>query len=263
VKTDRVYHFCRNPRCGSKLAAPVSNPREAFCTRGCHSSFYRNRCLVCDQRMERKSEHQKLCGKRKCRNAFRVLCDLGRYYEARNVSRPSKNVDFIDPKEAPKADRPWRIVAGQELTPTQLRCATVGGEEAVEAINRTNARHWRENCLIQPHHPLIQPHHPPVNILGGYKFPDAPTIDLSPTRHAATAPDGVHADSNPYLNQIPADLSIPTFLKRDRSTNIDIKSYRCAARRQSRLPRSPPGSQKQVGGQATGYRQKRCHSRRS
>jgi hypothetical protein len=27
---------------------------------------------------------------------------------------------------------------------------------------------------------LIQPHHPPVNIIGGYKFPDAPVIDLSP-----------------------------------------------------------------------------------
>jgi hypothetical protein len=136
----------------------------------------------------------------------------------------------------------------------------VGAEEAVANTNSTNLRHWRENCLIQPHHP-------PVNILGGYKFPNAPTIDLSAARHAATAPDGVHADSNPYLtlNQIPDDLSIPTFLKKDMSMNIDIKSYRCAgsARRQIRLLRSPPGSQRQVGGQATGYRQKRCHGRRS
>jgi hypothetical protein len=48
------------------------------------------------------------------------------------------------------------------LTRTQLHCATVGGEEAVEAINRTNARHWREyndkaeeGCLIKRHDPPV------------------------------------------------------------------------------------------------------------
>jgi hypothetical protein len=29
-------------------AAPVANEREAFCAKGCHSSFYRKRCVVCD-----------------------------------------------------------------------------------------------------------------------------------------------------------------------------------------------------------------------
>ena len=64
--------MCRNPRCGCKLPAPVSNPREAFCTRGCHSSFYRKRCLVCEEPMERKTERQLVCGKRKCRNALQA-----------------------------------------------------------------------------------------------------------------------------------------------------------------------------------------------
>jgi hypothetical protein len=137
------------------------------------------------------------------RNTFRVLSDLGRYYEAPNVSRPSKNVDFIDPKEAPKPDRPWRIVAGPELTPTQLHCATVGGEEAVEAINRTNLRHWREANAKAEGKTLIQRHHPPVNIVGGYKFPGAPVIDLAPVPQSSvrleargnqqqTAPTRVH-----------------------------------------------------------------------
>ena len=27
--------FCRNPKCRSKLKTQVSNPREAFCARGC------------------------------------------------------------------------------------------------------------------------------------------------------------------------------------------------------------------------------------
>jgi hypothetical protein len=50
--------YCR--RCRSKLPAPVTNMREAFCARGCHTSFYRHRCMACERPMERKAEHQKL-----------------------------------------------------------------------------------------------------------------------------------------------------------------------------------------------------------
>ena len=48
-----VRHYCRNPKCRSKLKSAVSNPREAFCARGCYTSFYRKRCLVCEEAMER------------------------------------------------------------------------------------------------------------------------------------------------------------------------------------------------------------------
>jgi hypothetical protein len=73
-------HYCRNPRCRSKLPAPVTNTRDAFCARGCHTSFYRKRCVVCEGPIERKSEHQKLCRKSKCRNALNRGLDLGRYH---------------------------------------------------------------------------------------------------------------------------------------------------------------------------------------
>src|SRR5437764_800421 len=46
--TQTLRHYCRNPRCRSKLPSPASDPRKAFCTRGCHSSFYLKRCLVCE-----------------------------------------------------------------------------------------------------------------------------------------------------------------------------------------------------------------------
>ena len=36
-------HYWRNSRCRSKLPTPVANVSEAFCARGCHSSFYRKR----------------------------------------------------------------------------------------------------------------------------------------------------------------------------------------------------------------------------
>jgi hypothetical protein len=101
-------------------------------------------------------------------------------------------------------DRSWRIGAGPELTPAQLRLAIVGGKEAVEAINRTNLRHWREHnakaCLIKRHDP-------PINILGGYKFPNASSVNLnrptSPTNQA----------HNPHFAEVPDDLSMPEFLR--------------------------------------------------
>jgi hypothetical protein len=44
-----LRHYCRNPRCKMKLAEPVSNDHHAFCTPGCHTQFYRKRCLVCER----------------------------------------------------------------------------------------------------------------------------------------------------------------------------------------------------------------------
>ena len=107
-------------------------------------------------------------------------------------------------KEAGKHPAPWRIAAGQELTPTQFHCATVGADEANEASRKINARHWREhNAKVQ-----IQHHHAPVNVLGGYKFPGAPNIDLNPIATAPTpTPSAVVA-------VIGDGLDIPEFLRR-------------------------------------------------
>ena len=85
-------HYCRNPRCRSKLPAPVANAREAFCTRGCHSGFYRTRCLVCEAKMERRTENQLICGKRRCRNALQARQSLGRYHAP--YASPSSSRQF-------------------------------------------------------------------------------------------------------------------------------------------------------------------------
>ena len=47
--TPKARRYCRNPRCRSRLPEPVENAHHAFCTRGCHESFYRNRCRVCER----------------------------------------------------------------------------------------------------------------------------------------------------------------------------------------------------------------------
>jgi hypothetical protein len=65
-------HYCRNPRCRSKLPVPVDNDHHAFCARGCHESFYRSRCLVCEDPMQRKREGQRIrSGHAKCRAEYR------------------------------------------------------------------------------------------------------------------------------------------------------------------------------------------------
>ena len=115
-----LRHYCRNPRCRSKLPKPVANPREAFCARGCHSGFYRKRCLVCEGPMERRTERQRICRKSKCHGAFRARIDLGRYHVSSDVVSPSKNVDFIGSKQPLKPDRAWRVVAAGKPIPASV-----------------------------------------------------------------------------------------------------------------------------------------------
>jgi hypothetical protein len=70
-----LRHYCRNLKCRSKLPAPIENVRKAFCCRGCHSAFYRTRCLVCEKdtgtnpltgEKRKRLGQRKFCG-RKCK----------------------------------------------------------------------------------------------------------------------------------------------------------------------------------------------------
>lgn len=106
MKTEDITrHYCRYQKCRSRLPAPVSNEREAFCSRGCHNAFYRKRCLVCEEPMERKTERQLVCGKRRCRNALRVGLSLGRYHTPSDVISPAKKPANTGLQEAVRTDR--------------------------------------------------------------------------------------------------------------------------------------------------------------
>jgi hypothetical protein len=111
-------------------------------------------------------------------------------------------------------------VVGPKLTAAELRCATVpdgadcrweGGEyRRFEARNRAALRN---RFAEQAGKCLIQPHHSPVNFLGGYKFADAPAIDVSPMR-APAAKAGV-----PIIDD---SLDIPGFLRRSLSDMTNL-----------------------------------------
>ena len=194
--------FCRHRKCRTKLKAPASNPREAFCARGCHTSFYLKRCLVCEGPLRRRNKTQRVCRKARCRSAWRARAGFGRYSPSAGVSSTSKTPDFIDSKAPLNPDRAWRQIAGPKLSPSQLHCALVGAKEAVTEARQKNRPYWRKHNATA----LIQRHHPPVNILGGYKFPNAQDLTL---------PEEVIPRSS--LSACPkpdANLDIPDFLKR-------------------------------------------------
>jgi hypothetical protein len=201
-----VRHFCRNPKCGSKLPKPVSNPREAFCARGCHTSFYLHRCIVCEGPLQRKREDQKVSRKSKCRSAWRAGSGFGRYVPSSSAKSMQETAVPQRSEPAPKAVRTWRIVAGPELSPTSFRFATLPSDDATaDRVSRVNRGYWKEACRAAEERAVIKCHHPPGNILGGYKFPDAPVIDLRPPASpAASAPMPIVGDG----------LDIPEFLLR-------------------------------------------------
>ena len=107
-------------------------------------------------------------------------------------------------------DRLLRVVAGQ-LSPSALHFASVDAAGVIEANNRLNAKYWREYNVKAEATRLIKRHSPPVNIVGGYKFPNAPAIDLVPRPNQPTPAQLQRL----LLSQIPHDLSIPPFLCRD------------------------------------------------
>jgi hypothetical protein len=115
--------YCRHRICRTKLKKPVSNRREAFCSRGCHTSFYLNRCVVCEDPLQRRNKTQKVCRKSRCRNAWRAKARFGPHLPSSSVSLASKPLDSISPKRAPKPDRAWAQIAGPKLTTSQLRIA--------------------------------------------------------------------------------------------------------------------------------------------
>jgi hypothetical protein len=197
-----THHRCRNPRCKTWLKEPVEHPRDAFCCASCESGFYRTHCRVCERALgeTKRSARRELCGKQKCVNEFRSDRKraqlVSRYYPPplAVTSNPEKSLTKSTPKTTIKSDLGFAI----------------GGDydrEILRANFRINAKFWNDATLIGPNDP-------PVNILGDYKFPAAPDIDLV----LAEPPLNRSSDSNPYLAQIPDDLQTPAFLRRARAT---------------------------------------------
>jgi hypothetical protein len=215
-----LRHYCRNPRCRLKLPEPVSNDREAFCSRGCDAHFFRTRCRVCEEPIEQPAHGTRLiCNKAKCKNAWRAGLGFGRYHDSNRAKPPSEvpvnaesggldglglypSATFAKPpsevpvNKGPKVSvnddrtRPWRVVAaGEPLSANQYHCAIVGTADALAAADRANAVHWR----------------------GATAGRLSSAIMISATIVATWVPVTASVSD-------PKDLAIPAFLRRARAT---------------------------------------------
>jgi len=181
-----LRHRCRNPRCGLKLRRPTDNMRDAFCCSGCVTSYFRNRCVVCERAYERKAEHQWFC-RPKCKSEFRRHPErfLGRWGAVLVLARsPVKTPIKSAEKSGSEGGRAFRQVAGLQLSPAYLRAAIIPLDpEFAARLARANAGFagWlRKSKYAAARRARIKRHHPPVNVLGGHHFPNAPAVDLSP-----------------------------------------------------------------------------------
>jgi len=124
-----LRHYCRNPKCRSKLTAPADSRRHAFCCTGCHGSFYLRRCIVCER--PKPEENRKFCRRPACRTEYRRNPAL---FEAnpRNPALGSQSCKLgsRNPHEMGTEDGCWpqypgRIVAGPKISVTALHFALI------------------------------------------------------------------------------------------------------------------------------------------
>jgi hypothetical protein len=142
----------------------------------------------------------------------------------------SRSADKSDLKIGQKADRPFHIVAGPTLSPISLRLATLPLDPELAArLERAHRPHVEARAKAKrtaERKALIKRRTPPVNVLGGYQFPNAPQIDLRPTEPlpewatpSRWKPTGAGADVPPipeFLNRVPA--AIPTRCSKEAAT---------------------------------------------
>lgn len=103
-----LRHYCRNLKCRMKLKAPVSNLHKAFCTKGCYSSFYLTRCLVCEnEKPEGSQSNRRFCRRPKCSAEYRrnsLLFDFSTQVSTRGIGnrtrwprKPNKTGHYFPP----------------------------------------------------------------------------------------------------------------------------------------------------------------------
>ena len=138
----QVRTRCRNPRCSERLKKPTPHPYGAFCCRSCERNYFATRCRVCGAAISKKSTRREVCWRSKCRHALQRSPEL--FFGARYP----------------------RSGVGQNARKTSIKSSPKTGTES--------GRGWRADRVI------FQRHTMPLNVIGGYKFPEAPHVDLGP-----------------------------------------------------------------------------------
>jgi hypothetical protein len=213
--TKALRHRCRNPRCRMKLPVPVDNEHQAFCTPGCHSSFYRSRCLVCEDPIRRKNDWQKFgSGHATCRAEYRRFPHVYDYNPLKthpgslDASIPLGGPHFTGLKSANETDRAfWRFDAAgkgwrweSEADWDEHRLYDRDGKLA--ACLWGVGRHW---YLL---HPKTIPFQSAVGLEAGKRLAFSIALANLPLDEATAARiERANANSAPFLARTPPDTT--------------------------------------------------------
>ena len=196
--------LCRNQRCRSKLASSTDNHHKAFCSQYCYDQFYRWKCAVCEKELPQKGRPRKLCRSRKCRLDYRNFRPTYLLSDGSGLPQePKRKSDSKSPRKTGTffriGDGPgWRWEARANEHRLFLRddhVVTISGAEggwrityphmipiqsalSLEAARKL-ALHvalWTLDLNRRKARPKSKA--PPLNLIGGYRFPDAPGLEL-------------------------------------------------------------------------------------
>jgi hypothetical protein len=153
-----VRRRCRNPRCGAKLERETSNPRNAFCCRGCFEQHYRKLCLVCERPLRRKAEQQRFCSS-KCKFACRRHPErfLGVWANVPAAQRtPPTSARKSGLKTRAKGRPTWRIGAGPAADLHPINLAVPLDPQTAARARRANGLVWIDTTeIVSPSWPVI------------------------------------------------------------------------------------------------------------
>ena len=156
-------------------------------------------CPVCGDRFDRKTNNQRLCGRRKCRNEFRRHSERfsGSGYPSAGAVIQSLNSSIKSkPKTGLKLGRAWHIVAGPDVTELNLRVPIDPSTVARQKRSHADFANFQQRAIEVVDH-FIEPEWRKVT------SPDGVMCFVTRFRDAVASPI-VFAD----------DLAIPEFLKR-------------------------------------------------
>jgi hypothetical protein len=184
-----IRRRCRNARCQARLKQPTTDPRNAFCSRGCFEAHFKKCCLVCECPLSRRKtgRPQRFC-RHRCQLEFHrhPARFLGKWGETADARRnPLGNADSTGLKTGTKGGRGYCEIAGPPLSKTVFRLASLpldpGLVARLERAHRPCLEARQKAKRAASRRALIEKQHPPINVLGGHHFAGAPAIDLSPT----------------------------------------------------------------------------------
>jgi len=206
--TAAARHLCRNSQCG--------------CKKGCHEGFYAARCLVCEEPLPPQGRAgRKLCRGSSCKSEYHrnrsiydfVGSDTGVKLLAKETPNPrALNSAF---RGGPAGQKRPAVVAGPRLSKFALHAAGLPLDHRyAEHLRRENVEPLRRHLVELAKKAALQRETPPLNVIGGYRFPNGPAVDLGPLpdRDDQIKRSDWKPCASPSL--VAEDLTIPEFLRR-------------------------------------------------